>query len=139
MVFAIPWESVVGGFLLGISASLLLLLNGKIAGISGIMSGLLRPKSADFAWRLLFALGMVLGGVLAASMLAGQVPSSYHDSVWVIAAAGLLVGIGTRLGNGCTSGHGICGIGRLSKRSVIATVIFMLVAALTVFVRLHLV
>lgn len=138
MAFTFPWESLAGGILLGISATVLLLLNGKIAGISGIMTGLLTPKSSDFAWRLLFALGMVGGGVLATIWFAVEIPSEFGLSAWWLAAAGLLVGIGTRLGNGCTSGHGICGIGRLSKRSILATLIFMAVAGATVFVRLHL-
>ncbi|MEL7292469.1 MAG: YeeE/YedE family protein [Pseudomonadota bacterium] len=138
MAFTFPWESLAGGILLGISATILLLLNGKIAGISGIMTGLLTPKSSDFAWRLLFAVGMVGGGVLAMIWFAVDTPREFGLSVWWLAAAGLLVGIGTRLGNGCTSGHGICGIGRLSKRSIVATMIFMAVAGATVFVRLHL-
>ncbi|KJY83957.1 membrane protein [Vibrio galatheae] len=139
MAFTIPWESLAGGILLGISATIMLLLNGKIAGISGIMTGLLTPKSSDFAWRLLFAVGMVSGGVMGVLVFNGDAPTIYNSSVGMLAAAGLLVGIGTRLGNGCTSGHGICGIGRLSKRSIVATMVFMLVAAVTVFVRLHLV
>lgn len=138
MAFTFPWESLAGGILLGISATVLLLLNGKIAGISGIMTGLLTPKSSDFAWRLLFAVGMVGGGALATIWFAVDTPREFGLSVWWLAAAGLLVGIGTRLGNGCTSGHGICGIGRLSKRSIVATMIFMAVAGATVFVRLHL-
>ncbi len=139
MAFSIPWESLAGGILLGISATIMLLLNGKVAGISGIMTGLLTPKSKDFAWRLLFALGMVSGGVIGVLVFAGEVPTGYSSSTFVLALAGLLVGIGTRLGNGCTSGHGICGIGRLSKRSMVATCVFMFVAAVTVFVRLHLI
>ncbi|WP_428775764.1 YeeE/YedE family protein [Vibrio sp.] len=138
MGFAIPWESLMGGILLGISATILLLLNGKIAGISGVMTGLLTPKSRDFAWRLLFAVGMVSGGVLGVVLFGSHVPVEFASSTAVLAAAGLLVGIGTRLGNGCTSGHGICGIGRLSKRSIVATCVFMAVAGVTVFVRLHL-
>ncbi|NIY81977.1 YeeE/YedE family protein [Vibrio hepatarius] len=139
MAFSIPWESLAGGILLGISATIMLLLNGKVAGISGIMTGLLTPKSKDFAWRLLFALGMVSGGVIGVLVFASEVPTVYSSSTLILALAGLLVGIGTRLGNGCTSGHGICGIGRLSKRSMVATFVFMFVAAVTVFVRLHLI
>ncbi|NVJ57691.1 MAG: YeeE/YedE family protein [Vibrionaceae bacterium] len=139
MAFSIPWESLAGGILLGISATIMLLLNGKVAGISGIMTGLLTPKSKDFAWRLLFALGMVSGGVIGVLVFASEVPTVYSSSTLILALAGLLVGIGTRLGNGCTSGHGICGIGRLSKRSMVATCVFMFVAAVTVFVRLHLI
>ncbi|EGQ7928519.1 YeeE/YedE family protein [Vibrio vulnificus] len=137
MTFVVPWESLVGGILLGISALTMLLVNGKVAGISGILTGLLTPKSRDFAWRLMFVIGMVSGGVLAVTFGAASASVALPTSGVLIAAAGLLVGIGTRLGNGCTSGHGICGIGRLSKRSIVATAIFMAVAAMTVFVRLH--
>ncbi len=137
MAFSIPWESLAGGILLGISATLMLLMNGKIAGISGILTGLLTPKSKDFAWRLLFALGMISGGVLGVLAFSGDAPVQFGTSSAMLAVAGLLVGVGTRLGNGCTSGHGICGIGRLSKRSIVATCVFMVVAAVTVFVRLH--
>ncbi|EKO3519811.1 YeeE/YedE family protein [Vibrio fluvialis] len=139
MTFTMPWESLLGGVLLGISATVMLLMNGKIAGISGILTGLLTPKSRDFAWRLLFAVGMVSGGVLGVLAFGSHIPTEFDSSTLLLAVAGLLVGIGTRLGNGCTSGHGICGIGRLSKRSIVATCVFMVVAAITVFVRLHLV
>lgn len=139
MAFTVPWESLAGGMLLGVSATILLLINGKIAGISGIMTGLLTPKSNDFSWRLLFAVGMVSGGILAALLFVDDVVTVYSTSATGLALAGLLVGVGTRLGNGCTSGHGICGLGRLSKRSMVATGVFMGVAALTVFVRFHLV
>ncbi|HCG7970751.1 TPA: YeeE/YedE family protein [Vibrio parahaemolyticus] len=139
MLNVIPWESLFGGILLGISATILLLVNGKIAGISGIMNGIMSPKKGDYSWRLLFAVGMIAGGLLSILMLGVAVPSTANLSLGMVIAAGLLVGIGTRLGNGCTSGHGICGMGRLSKRSIVATCVFMAVAGLTVFVRLHLV
>ncbi|HCM1034998.1 TPA: YeeE/YedE family protein [Vibrio parahaemolyticus] len=139
MLNVIPWESLFGGILLGISATILLLVNGKIAGISGIMNGIMSPKKGDYSWRLLFAVGMVAGGLISVLMLGVAVPSTANLSLGMVIAAGLLVGIGTRLGNGCTSGHGICGMGRLSKRSIVATCVFMAVAGLTVFVRLHLV
>ncbi|EKF9808621.1 YeeE/YedE family protein [Vibrio cholerae] len=138
MTFSIPWDSLIGGMLLGISATLMLLMNGKIAGISGILTGLLTPKSRDFAWRLLFVVGMISGGVIGVKLLDHAVPTDFGMSGIVLATAGLLVGVGTRLANGCTSGHGICGIGRFSKRSIVATCMFMVVAAITVFVRLHL-
>ncbi|EGQ8119873.1 hypothetical protein VCSRO25_0078 [Vibrio cholerae] len=138
MTFSIPWDSLIGGMLLGISATLMLLMNGKIAGISGILTGLLTPKSRDFAWRLLFVVGMISGGVIGVKLLDHAVPTDFGVSGIVLATAGLLVGVGTRLANGCTSGHGICGIGRFSKRSIVATCMFMVVAAITVFVRLHL-
>ncbi|WGY45124.1 YeeE/YedE family protein [Vibrio sp. ABG19] len=139
MTFSIPWASLLGGMLLGISATLLLLMNGKIAGISGILSGLLKPERGDFSWRMLFAAGVVAGGVLGALTLSDNLVIDYPPNGGLLAAVGLLVGLGTRLGNGCTSGHGICGIGRLSRRSLVATAVFMLVAVLTVFVRLHLI
>ncbi|TOI49111.1 hypothetical protein CGI59_21570 [Vibrio parahaemolyticus] len=139
MLNVIPWESLFGGILLGISATILLLVNGKIAGISGIMNGIMSPKKGDYSWRLLFAVGMIAGGLISILMLGVAVPSTANLSLGMVIAAGLLVGIGTRLGNGCTSGHGICGMGRLSKRSIVSTCVFMAVAGLTVFVRLHLV
>ncbi|HCG5915333.1 TPA: YeeE/YedE family protein [Vibrio parahaemolyticus] len=139
MLNVIPWESLFGGILLGISATILLLVNGKIAGISGIMNGIMSPKKGDYSWRLLFAVGMIAGGLISVLMLGAAVPSTANLSLGMVIAAGLLVGIGTRLGNGCTSGHGICGMGRLSKRSIVATCVFMAVAGLAVFVRLHLV
>ena len=138
MSYTVPWDSLFGGVLLGISATLLLLMNGKIAGISGILTGLLTPKSKDYSWRVLFFIGMIAGGWGAVSLLELQIPTMLTSNTTILAIAGLLVGIGTRLGNGCTSGHGICGIGRLSTRSIVATIVFMTVAALTVFVRLHL-
>ncbi len=139
MLNVIPWESLFGGILLGIFATILLLVNGKIAGISGIMNGIMSPKKGDYSWRLLFAVGMIAGGLISVLMLGVAAPSTANLSLGMVIAAGLLVGIGTRLGNGCTSGHGICGMGRLSKRSIVATCVFMSVAGLTVFVRLHLV
>ena len=138
MGFEIPWDSLFGGVLLGISATFLLLMNGKIAGISGVLTGLMTPKSKDYSWRLLFFIGMITGGMLGVTWFGADIPAGFTTGTGVIAMAGLLVGIGTKLGNGCTSGHGICGIGRLSVRSIVATCTFMLVAALTVFVRLHL-
>jgi hypothetical protein len=137
-MMTIPWDSLFGGMLLGVSATLLLLFNGKIAGISGVLTGLMTPKKRDYAWRWLFVLGMISGGIAGVHFLGAEVPSEYSTTTGMLIIAGLLVGIGTRLGNGCTSGHGICGIGRLSIRSIVATCIFMAAAAITVFVRLHL-
>ncbi|UJF17650.1 YeeE/YedE family protein (plasmid) [Vibrio sp. SS-MA-C1-2] len=137
MTFQLPWLSLFGGMLLGVSAVLLLLFNGKIAGISGIVSGLLSPTQKDFFWRVLFIIGMVIGGILGSKLFGTELPSSYDHSYFYLAFIGFIVGIGTKLGNGCTSGHGICGMGRLSKRSITATCTFMLVAAITVFIRFH--
>ncbi|WP_154115622.1 YeeE/YedE family protein [Vibrio cincinnatiensis] len=138
MTFSIPWESLFGGMLLGVSATLMLLLNGKVAGISGILAGMISAKAQDFAWRVLFVFGMVSGGILGVQAFVSDVPLQFESSYSLLFFAGLLVGLGTRLGNGCTSGHGICGIGRLSIRSIVATGVFMLVAGITVYFRLHL-
>ncbi|MEZ9420034.1 YeeE/YedE family protein [Vibrio breoganii] len=139
MEFTIPWSSLFGGMLLGVSASMLLLFNGKIAGISGIVSGLMKNESGDRGWRWLFVIGMVAGGVLGVNSFGAYIPMQYDTNLMLLLLGGLFVGIGTKIGNGCTSGHGICGIGRLSKRSIVATCVFMLVSGITVFVRLHLV
>lgn len=137
MIEIIPWQSLVGGMLLGVSATLLLLFNGKIAGISGVINGLLTPKEGEVSWRLLFFAGMVFGGLVSVGVFGISMPETDGMTLPVLVAAGILVGMGTRLANGCTSGHGICGIGRLSKRSLVATGVFMAVAGLTVFFRLH--
>ncbi|HIF9152252.1 TPA: YeeE/YedE family protein [Photobacterium damselae] len=129
----IPWDALIGGMLLGVSALLLLLLNGKIAGISGILAGVLKPQQKGTFWRGLFIVGMVVSGYLF-SNLGFSLPESYPMSQWwVVIIAGFLVGLGTNTGNGCTSGHGICGIGRLSVRSIVATMIFMATAVITVY------
>ncbi|PSW05605.1 YeeE/YedE family protein [Photobacterium lipolyticum] len=137
MMFEIPWTALAGGMLLGLSASLLLVVNGRIAGISGILAGLLKPTNNEFSWRLLFVSGMLVAGLIS-PWLGFILPESLPvtSTLWVV-VAGLLVGMGTKLGNGCTSGHGICGMGRLSKRSIVATCIFMATAVATVFIRLH--
>lgn len=122
-----------GGALIGISASLMLALNGRVTGISGIVGGLLSPSAGDVAWRALFVVGLLVGGAVAlaaspAAFSAGGRPLA------VVIAAGLLVGFGTRVGNGCTSGHGVCGISRLSPRSLAATLTFIGTGAVTVLV-----
>lgn len=138
MTFQIPWDALLGGMLLGLSAVILLLINGRIAGISGIFSGLFNATKRDVSWRVLFLIGMITAGIVA-SMLGLEYPDyTISGSLVTITVAGLLVGFGTKIGNGCTSGHGICGIGRLSKRSIVATIVFMLVAIITVYVRFHL-
>lgn len=139
MLGMIPWESLLGGMLLGVSATLLLLFNGKIAGISGILTGLLSSEKGDYVWRWLFVIGMIAGGALSVKLFDIPLPDMSNTSLIGYITAGALVGVGTRLGNGCTSGHGICGIGRLSKRSIVATCVFMFVAALTVYVRQHII
>jgi uncharacterized membrane protein YedE/YeeE len=129
---------VLGGALLGLSAALLLLVNGRIAGVSGIVAGLLRPGPGETLWRALFVAGLLAGGLVAARVHPVAFASTVQRPALALAAAGVLVGFGTRLGNGCTSGHGICGVSRPSVRSIAATVTFMASGALTVFVVRHL-
>jgi hypothetical protein len=137
--------SLVGGAIIGLSAALLLALNGRIAGISGVFGGLLDQLAvrgegtgtAERDWRALFVLGLLLGGVLLRVLDARYLPGPAIDSPVLSVVAGLLVGFGTRLGSGCTSGHGICGLSRLSTRSLAATMIFMAVAIATTFVLRH--
>ena len=127
----------VGGLLIGASAVLLLLGNGRIAGISGIAGGLFGPFGRDKLWRAAFLVGLLLGPILY-RMQAGNWPEVRMDaSMPMLIAAGLLVGYGTRLGSGCTSGHGVCGMARLSPRSITAVAVFMVVAAVTVFIVRH--
>ncbi|KQT83868.1 YeeE/YedE family protein [Aurantimonas sp. Leaf443] len=132
-----PVSALGGGLLIGLSAALLLLANGRIAGISGILDGALRPKAGEFGWRAAFLAGLLAAAPLLA--LAGyDLPAIAVDAAWpIVVVGGLLVGFGTRLGSGCTSGHGVCGIGRGSARSIAATLTFMATAAATVFVVRH--
>jgi uncharacterized protein len=128
-----------GGATIGLGASLLLLFNGKIAGISGIFGGLVLPKAGDVAWRAAFVAGLVLGGLL----LAAAYPAAFPElgggrPLGLVLLAGFLVGLGARLGSGCTSGHGVCGLSRLSARSLVATLTFLSTGALTVFITRHL-
>ncbi|MBF9002729.1 YeeE/YedE family protein [Vibrio nitrifigilis] len=133
------WWSFAGGVLLGISALLLLLMDGKIAGISGIVTRAIKPQKNDALWRYLFLFGLIVGGWLGLHSSVGRIPSVFGGSTILYITAGVLVGVGTRLGNGCTSGHGICGMGRLSVRSIAATCTFMLVGAVVVFIWQHLI
>jgi len=126
-----------GGVLIGASAVLLLLANGRIAGISGIVGGLLAPTARDWAWRVAFLAGLLAGPVLF-HLLSGHWPQVRIGASWpMLVTAGLLVGFGTRLGSGCTSGHGVCGLGRLSPRSFAAVATFMATAIVTVFLVRH--
>ena len=131
-----PWSSLAGGLLIGIATAMFLLFNGRIAGISGILGGLLRPTAGDAGWRIAF-----LSGLLAAPLLyrlAAPLPSVRIDATTTtLLLAGLLVGIGTRYGSGCTSGHGVCGLSRLSLRSAVATAAFMLAGFATVYIVRH--
>ena len=135
-----PIASTIGGMLIGIAASIVLAVHGKVAGISGIFGGLFQRKATDRDYRLAFLLGLLLGGVA----LLVFYPSAFSmgpsgTPIGVVLVAGLLVGFGTRLGGGCTSGHGVCGLSRLSGRSLVATLTFMIGAAISAFVAHHVV
>lgn len=132
-----PWSALAGGALLGVAAALFIMVNGRILGVSGIVGGLLRPQSGDTGWRIAFLLGL-----FAAPFVHGvwsTLPAARVDADWTtVGIAGLLVGFGTRCGSGCTSGHGVCGLSRLSPRSLVATLSFMAAGFLTVYVVRHL-
>jgi len=130
--------ALIGGICIGLAATLLLWLNGRLAGISGILWRLFFAKTGDALWRVAFLVG-VIGGAGVYYALFGNAPEARASfPVWLLVIAGFLVGYGTSLGNGCTSGHGVCGLGRLSLRSLVATVIFLLTAIMTTFVVRHL-
>jgi uncharacterized protein len=132
-----PWSSLAGGLMIGIAAAAFVLVNGRIAGISGILGGLLRPVRGDTGWRIAFLLGLVVAP-LAYAVMAGLPDVTIEADYPTLIAGGVLVGVGTRYGAGCTSGHGVCGLSRLSPRSLAATVAFMLAGFATVFVTHHL-
>jgi uncharacterized membrane protein YedE/YeeE len=132
-----PWSSFAGGLLIGAAAAAFVLIHGRVAGISGILGGLLRPAGQDIAWRIAFMAGLLAAPALYA--LFERFPAATIEAGFPAAAlAGLLVGVGTRLGSGCTSGHGVCGLARLSPRSLAATLTFMAAGFITVFVVHHL-
>ena len=131
-----PWAALAGGVLLGLASALFVLLNGRILGISGIVGGLLRPRAGDMGWRLAFVLGMLVAPGLY-WLVVGPTQSRI-DATWgMVVIAGLLVGVGTRYGSGCTSGHGVCGLSRMSPRSLVATLAFMGAGFVTVFLIRH--
>ncbi|HEV8109168.1 MAG TPA: YeeE/YedE family protein [Burkholderiales bacterium] len=133
-----PWTSLGGGILIGIAAAMLVLLNGRVAGISGILGGLLAPRRGTTAWRVAFLAGLFAAPLVM--LLFGEPAARRIDADFaVLTAAGLAVGIGTSYGSGCTSGHGVCGISRLSPRSLAATAAFMLAGMVTVYVARHLI
>ncbi|USD64044.1 YeeE/YedE thiosulfate transporter family protein [Vibrio sp. SCSIO 43136] len=134
MELFIPWHALFGGMLLGLSAGLLMLFSGKVAGISGAIGGLLNPPKHESSWRAAFLTGMILSAVIVAPF-GFALPDVSDNNLLIVVLAGLLVGFGTRLGNGCTSGHGIIGMGRFSKRSIAATLTFMAAAIVVVFIR----
>jgi len=132
-----PWSALAGGALIGISASLFILLNGRIAGITGIIGGLFRPVAHDAGWRIAFTLGLIAAPLVW--LLFSQLPEITIDAGYgLLVIAGLIVGFSARYGSGCTSGHGVCGISRLSPRSIIATLAFMGTGFLTVYIMRHL-
>ena len=135
-----PWMSLGGGVLLGISAALFILVNGRVLGISGIVGGLLTPKKGDIGWRLAFLLGLAVSPLIFRMLMpSDMVQAPRVDAGYgAVVLAGLLVGLGTRYGSGCTSGHGVCGLSRMSPRSLLATITFMAFGFLTVFVVRHL-
>lgn len=132
-----PAPTLAGGVLIGLAAAMFALLNGRIAGISGVLAGLLNPARGDVAWRAAFVAGLI-GAPLLYSWFAGLPALDIEASQDALIAAGLLVGVGTRYGSGCTSGHGVCGLSRLSPRSLAATVSFMGAGFLTVYIARHL-
>ena len=131
-----PWASLAGGALLGIAAAMLIFFNGRIAGISGIVGGLVKPRLHDVSWRIAFIAGLIIAPLLW-QIFSALPPIQIGASNALLVVSGLLVGVGTRFGAGCTSGHGICGISRLSPRSIIATLSFMLAGFVTVYVVRH--
>jgi uncharacterized membrane protein YedE/YeeE len=134
-----PLPALLGGALIGLAASLLLLTHGKVAGISGLYGGMLRRGTSDRGFRLWFLAGLVVAGGLVRLTFPAAFATTWNATLPVVLAAGLIVGFGTQLGNGCTSGHGVCGISRLSVRSLIATVTFILTGFVTVFIVHHLI
>jgi len=127
-----PFSSALGGALIGLSASALLLIQGRVAGISGIIGGLFTPRAGDIGWRVAFVVGLVVAGIAAALFTPELVAVEVDRAPWMVGVAGVLVGLGTRIGNGCTSGHGVCGIGRLSPRGIVATLSFIATGAAAV-------
>lgn len=132
-----PLASTLGGLLIGLAAALLLFFNGRIAGISGVLGQALAPADGERGWRLLFLAGLLAGGAVLAVVHPAAFSAAAPRSIGPVILAGLLVGVGTRLGGGCTSGHGVCGIARLSPRSIAATLVFMVAGGATVFVARH--
>ncbi|MCK9991264.1 MAG: YeeE/YedE family protein [Rugosibacter sp.] len=131
-----PWAALIGGMLIGTAAALLMLINGRIAGVSGIVGGLLRPVPGSTLWRFAFVFGLLVSPMVF-GLFAPLPPIQLDSGYPLLIVAGLLVGMGARYGAGCTSGHGICGISRLSPRSILATLLFMLTGMATVFVVRH--
>jgi uncharacterized protein len=134
-----PLSAALGGALIGLSALMLILLGGRVAGISGVLGGIVGLRRGDLGWRLAFVAGLVAAPAVYSAAGGALPPLQVTSSAAILVAGGLLVGVGTRLGGGCTSGHGVCGIARLSPRSIVATLAFMASGAVTVFVVRHMV
>ena len=132
-----PVSSLIGGILIGLSGSGLLLFNGRIAGISGILGGLVNAKKYDALWRVAFVAGLITGGLILRIVNPGAFQFGIDRSAAALLIAGFMVGLGSRIGNGCTSGHGVCGISRLSPRSIVAPTIFIIIGAAAVYVINH--
>lgn len=133
-----PWTALAGGLLIGLAAAAFVVFNGRIAGISGILGGLLQPKRGDVTWRVAVLAGLIIAPL--AYGLFAPLPSVRIDAdTGTLVVAGLLVGLGTRYGSGCTSGHGVCGLSRMSPRSLVATLSFMLAGFVTVYVMRYLI
>lgn len=132
-----PWSGLIGGLLIGLSSALLLLLTGQVAGISGIAAGVMTADRRAASWRLLFIAGLVAGALAYPLLVHRPIPVDIQMGLPVMALGGFLVGFGTRLGSGCTAGHGICGLARLSFRSLVATATFFASAILTVYIVRH--
>ena len=126
-----PVSALMGGALIGLAASIMLLFNGRIAGISGVFGGLLRPSPGDIGWRAAFIVGLVAAGLGFALVMPDAVTITADRGVGITAVAGIVVGFGVRMGNGCTSGHGVCGLSRFSRRSLVATVTFIFTGMVT--------
>jgi uncharacterized membrane protein YedE/YeeE len=133
-----PWSALIGGLILGFAALIFILVNGRITGISGILGGLLSPSQGDVWWRVAFIAGLIMAPSIY-HVFAALPPIQVDARYPMLIVAGLIVGIGTRYGSGCTSGHGICGISRLSPRSLVATAAFMVAGFITVFIIRHLI
>lgn len=127
-------NAMIGGVLIGISVSLMLFWNGRVTGISGIVNGAMSPVKGDTLWRVLFIFGLLLGGFVMGQINPKVFENTVQSEIWTTVAAGLLVGFGTILGSGCTSGHGVCGISRMSPRSLVATIVFMVAGIAAVFI-----
>lgn len=131
-----PWASLGGGVLIGIAAILLMAIHGRIAGMTGILSGIIPPVGTDWSWRLAFLVGAIAAPLIY-TLLGGTIPFAVPVSTGALVIGGLIVGVGVFYGSGCTSGHGVCGMARLSPRSIFATMVFMIATFITVFVTRH--